>query len=286
MVGEPEHVTRPADSLASGREANGRPLVIVKGAGDLGSGVVWRLRRCGFPVVALERERPTVIRRAVAFASAVFEGEFVVEGVTGQRAALGDVSLLLEAGITPVLVDPQGESVSLLRPKVVVDAVLAKRNTGTSIDDAPLVIALGPGFCAGRDCHAVVETARGHYLGRVYWHGEALPNTGIPGEVRGVTEGRVLRAPAAGTFCPLVQIGETVEAGQVVARVEEQGVVARIGGVIRGILHDGLVVEGGMKVGDVDGRGERSHCFAVSDKALAVAGGVLEAILTWPGIWG
>jgi len=256
-------------------------LVAIKGGGDLGSGVAWRLHRCGVAVVILERAQPTVIRRAVAFASALYEGEVTVEGVRARRAAPEEVAGLLEQGIIPVLADPQGERLATLRPAVLVDAILAKRNTGTQIEDAPLVIALGPGFRAGRDCHAVIETARGHFLGRVYWQGEALPNTGVPGEVMGATEERVVRAPATGTLQPLVQIGDRVQAGQEVARVEGKAATARIGGVVRGILQAGLPVRAGMKVGDVDPRGERPFCFAVSDKALAIAGGVVEAIWTW-----
>ncbi len=256
-------------------------LVVVKGGGDLGSGVAWRLHRCGFRVVILEQPQPTVIRRAVAFASAVFEGEVTVEGVRGRRAALGEVEGLLAQGMVPVLVDPEARSLGVLQPAVLVDAIVAKRNTGTQITDAPLVIALGPGFCAGRDCHAVVETARGHFLGRVYWQGEALPNTGIPGEIAGVGEERVLRAPADGRFEALAEIGDRVEAGQVVARVQGEPVVTRIHGVLRGLLHPGLQVRAGQKVGDVDPRGERRFCFTISDKALSIAGGVLEAIGTW-----
>ncbi len=267
--------------MVPGTPLNNLPLVVVRGAGDLGSGVIWRLHHCGFSVVALEQPRPTVIRRAVAFATALFEGEATVEGVTGQRATLEEVPGLLRAGIVPVLADPEGRSLEPLRPEVLVDAILAKRNCGTAIGDAPLVIALGPGFEAGRDCHAVVETARGHYLGRVYWQGSALPNSGDPGTIAGVGPERVLRSPAAGTFRPLVRIGEQVQAGQVVARVDGQAVHARIAGVVRGLLQEDLPVHAGMKVGDVDPRGDPRHCFTVSDKSLAVAGGVLEAILSW-----
>lgn len=257
------------------------PRVVIKGGGDLGSGVAWRLWRCGFPVIVLEQPQPTVIRRAVALAAAVYEGEVTVEGLTARRAEPQEVEPLLASGRVPVLVDPQADSLAVLRPEVLVDAILAKRNTGTRLADAPLVIALGPGFCAGQDCHAVVETARGHMLGRVYWRGAALANSGIPGEVGGEGAKRVLRAPADGTFVPLAQIGDAVQAGQVLARVGDEPVRAQISGVLRGLLQAGLPVTTGMKVGDVDPRGERSSCFTISDKALAVAGGVLEAILTW-----
>ncbi|MGC8873858.1 MAG: selenium-dependent molybdenum cofactor biosynthesis protein YqeB [Chloroflexia bacterium] len=272
----------PRGSVTAGGKRPFAPLrVVLKGGGDLGSGVAWRLHRCGFHVVILEQPQPTVIRRTVAFASAIYQGEITVEGVTGKQAGPGEVAGLLAQGIIPVLIDPDARSLSVLRPSVLVDAILAKRNTGTRITDAPLVVALGPGFRAGRDCHAVVETARGHFLGRVYWDGEALPNTGIPGEVGGVNEERVLRAPAAGRFEALAEIGDLVEAGQVVARVQGEPVAARISGVLRGLLYPGLHVWAGQKVGDVDPRGERRFCFTISDKALSVAGGVLEAIGTW-----
>ncbi len=264
----------------AGRNKNAK-LIIVKGGGDLGSGVAWRLHRCGFRVVILECPCPTAIRRQVAFATAMYEGEITVEGVTARRATLEEAPALLEAGLIPVLADPEGRAVEVLRPDVLVDAVMAKRNTGTRLDDAPLVVALGPGFRAGRDCHAVVETARGHFLGRVYWEGEALPNTGIPGEVGGASEERVLRAPADGIFQPCAQIGDLVEAGQTVAWVDGHPVRARLRGVLRGLLAAGLEVHAGMKVGDVDPRAERSHCFTISDKALSIAGGVLEAVLSW-----
>lgn len=257
------------------------PQVVIKGGGDLGSGVAWRLWRCGFPVVVLEQAQPTVIRRAVALAAAVYEGVVTVEGLTARRAEVGEVDSLLAQGQVPVLVDPLAASLAALRPGVLVDAILAKYNTGTRLTDAPLVVALGPGFRAGQDCHAVVETARGHTLGRVYWRGEALANSGVPGEVGGVGAKRVVRAPADGTFEPLAQIGDAVRAEQVLARVGGEPVTAQIAGVLRGLLQAGLPVTAGMKVGDVDPRGERSSCFTVSDKSLAVAGGVLEAVLTW-----
>lgn len=255
-------------------------LVVVKGGGDLATGVAHRLHRAGMRVVITELPQPTVIRRPVAFASAVFEGEISVEGVTARRVeSVTQALACLDEGVVPVLVDPQAGVVRELRPDVVVDATIAKRNLGTHISDAPIVVALGPGFTAGVDCHAVVETARGHYLGRVITQGQATPNTGVPGAVLGYTEERVIRAPCGGVFRGERQIGDRVEAGQTVARVDGEPVVARISGVLRGLLADGLPVHAGMKVGDVDPRGVVDHCFTISDKARAVGGGVLEAIL-------
>ena len=255
-------------------------LVVVKGGGDLATGVAHRLHRAGMWVIITELPQPTVIRRPVAFASAVFEGEISVEGVTARRVeSVTQALACLDEGVVPVLVDPQAGVVRELRPDVVVDATIAKRNLGTHISDAPIVVALGPGFTAGVDCHAVVETARGHYLGRVITQGQATPNTGVPGAVVGHAEDRVVRAPCAGVFRGERRIGDRVEAGQSVARVDGEPIVARISGVLRGLLADGLPVHAGMKVGDVDPRGVVDHCFTISDKARAVGGGVLEAIL-------
>jgi len=196
----------------------------------------------------------------------------LVDGLEEARRALAE-------GVVPVLVDPQARMAMELQPQVVVDARMAKRNLGTRMDEAQVVIGLGPGFVAGRDVHAVVETLRGHYLGRVILEGEAAPNTGIPGPVGGESERRVLRAPTEGVFRALKRIGDMVAEGEVVARVDGEPVRSRLSGVLRGILHDGLTVRRGMKVGDVDPRGVRDYCFTISDKALAVGGGVLEAIL-------
>jgi xanthine dehydrogenase accessory factor len=255
-----------------------RPIAVVKGAGDLASGVGWRLHRVGFDVLMTEVPSPTVIRRTVAFAEAVHEGRVVIDGVvadlvedaTGARAAF-------ERDAVAVMVDPTCEKALTLPPDLVVDAIIAKKNLGTRITDAPAVIALGPGFRAGVDAHAVVETMRGHYLGRVILEGEALPNTGVPGEVGGASAERVLRAPVEGVFTGLCRIGDQVRAGDVLARVEGEPVVTTIDGVVRGILRDGLHVTPGFKVGDVDPRARPEHCFTISDKALSVAGGVLEA---------
>jgi len=261
--------------------SRGHHLAVVKGGGDLGTGVAWRLCRCGFRVLVTETAQPTVIRRAVAFASAVYEGAVVVDGITARLVADDDAATAAwAAGEVPVMVDAEGAVIRRLKPVVVVDAILAKRNTGTRRSDAPIVVALGPGFVAGVDCHAVVETQRGHDLGRVIWSGSAAPNTGIPGVIGGEGARRVLRAPAAGLFHPVRAIGERVAAGEIVAYVDQTPVRSSLDGVLRGILHDGLTVQAGMKVGDVDPRGEAAHCFTISDKSLAVAGGVLEAVLT------
>lgn len=255
-----------------------RPLALIKGAGDLASGVALRLLRAGFSVVMTEIARPTTVRRTVAFSEAVYDGRATVEGVEGIRADTPDQALRATAsGRIPVIVDPSADSVPSLRPLLLVDAVLAKRNLGTTVTDAPAVVALGPGFVAGRDAHAVVETMRGHTLGRVITQGAALPNTGVPGEVGGHAAERVLRAPAAGVFRGVLRIGDQVRAGDVAGHVDDRPVPSRLDGVVRGLLHDGLEVTEGFKLGDVDPRAERAHCFTVSDKALAIAGGVLEA---------
>ncbi len=258
--------------------------VLIKGAGDLATGVALRLMRCGFPVILTELAQPLAVRRTVSFAQAVYDGAWQVEEVTAQRATPEQAMALAAQGIAPVLVEPSAETVRALAPAVLVDAILAKRNTGTHIDDASLVIALGPGFAAGVDCHAVIETNRGHWLGRVIWQGAAEPNTGTPGIVGGRGVERVLRAPAAGSLTPHVQIGDTVAAGEPVATLttaagEAIAIRAPFAGRLRGMIHPSVAVTPGMKIGDVDARAARDFCFTVSDKALAVAGGALEAIL-------
>lgn len=259
-------------------------LVVLKGGGDIASGIAHRLYRAGFKLVILETNRPTVIRREVAFAEAIFEEEKVVEGVKARKAGDVDSALkILRYGEIPVLVDPRGLSISLLKPNVVVDAILAKKNLGTKIEDAPVVIGVGPGFTVGRDVHMVVETMRGHNLGKVIEEGSAIPNTGIPGNIAGYSEERVLRAPAEGLFLVRKKIGDLVDQGEVVAEVEGVALKATITGALRGLLREGLDVKKGMKVGDIDPRGIREYCFTISDKSRAVAGGVLEAVLYYKG---
>lgn len=260
-------------------------LTLIRGAGDIASGIALRLRRAGMSVVMTEIDRPTTIRRTVAFSDAVVSGEQSVEDVTARRAAHVEEALrLLETGVVPVLVDPNCLCREALKPDALVDAILAKRNLGTAITDAPAVIGVGPGFTAGTDCHAVVETMRGHTLGRVYYSSSALPNTNIPGLIGGFAGERVLRAPADGVFTGTRRIGDRVAAGETVGYVAGVPMTATISGVLRGLLSDGVTVKKGMKSGDVDPRGEREYCALVSDKALAVGGGVLEAILHLRGL--
>lgn len=255
-------------------------LVLIKGAGDLATGVAHRLFRAGINVVLTEREKPTVVRRPVSFAQAVFDGEAEIEGVVARRVeSLEEVGRSIAAGQIPLLVDPSLRCLAPLQPDVLVEATVSKRNTGVTLGSAPIVVALGPGYWAGRDVHAVVETARGHYLGRVIYRGAALPNTGVPGDTAGFTVQRVLRAPSSGSFYPCREIGDLVNAGDTVAYVDNYPVKAQISGVIRGLLHRGLEVSEGMKVGDIDPRAKREYCFTISDKARAVGGGVLEAVL-------
>ncbi len=263
-----------------------RILVCLRGGGDLATGVAYRLLRAGFPVVVLELPQPMVIRRAVSLAQAIFAGEMEVEGVQARRVeSVAEALALASTGVVPVLADPAGDSLPMLAPAVMVDARMVKRNPGdTDRGQAPLVVALGPGYTAGLDCHAVIETNRGHDLGRVIWQGAAEPDTGAPGLVAGRAAERVLRAPAGGPVQSAVQIGEPVAAGQLIATVGGRPLLAPFDGVLRGLVHDGVVVTAGKKVGDVDPRGIRQHCFTISEKALAIGGGVVEAVLSAPQI--
>lgn len=259
-------------------------LVIIRGAGDLASGIALRLLRSGMQVVMTDLPKPLAIRRTVAFCEAIRLGEITIEGVTARFAPDPDSARqLLKQGYLPVLADPEGLCVPALQPIAVVDAILAKRNLGTKITDAPIVIGIGPGFTAGEDCHAVVESMRGHTLGRAIYHGSALPNTNIPGLIGGFAGERVLRAPATGVFHTVLEIGAAVSAGDITGYVEGQPMRCTIGGTLRGLIADGTYVRQGLKCGDVDPRGDASYCALVSDKALAIGGGVLEAILCRSG---
>ena len=255
-------------------------LILVKGAGDLATGTAVRLVRSGFQVVMTEVAQPTAVRRTVAFSQCMYDGTAVVEGITARRTAGRDQArAALAAGEIPVLADPQAAILAQLPFMAVVDAILAKKNLGTHITDAPIVLALGPGFTAGSDCHGVIETKRGHDLGRLILVGSAIPNTGVPGDVGGYTKERIIRAPADGPFEPVAQIGQQVNVGQIVAMVNGIPVTAQLTGIVRGMLPAGIPVTAGMKAGDIDSRCEVRHCFTVSDKARAIGGGVLEGIL-------
>ena len=295
-------------------------LIICRGAGDLATGIIHRLHRAGHRVIALETDYPAAIRRQVSFCEAVYDGSAVVEGVTARLVpALADaetdtetysgendtpaahivsekwdssaIEAVLEAGEVPLLIDPKGESIALLKPDVVVDAIIAKKNLGTTINMAPLVIGVGPGFTAGQDVHLVIESMRGHNLARIITDGMAQPNTGVPGNIAGFTSERVIHAPAAGYIHDVRKIGDIVQKGDEIARIypdkesydnalsEYVSVNATITGIIRGLIREGYYFREGFKIADIDPReSELTNCFTISDKARSIAGSVLEAV--------
>ena len=264
-------------------------LIIVRGGGDLATGTIYKLKKSGFRVLILEAPYPSAIRRNVSFCEAVYQGSQTVEDLTCHRAeTLEQARQLLSEGKLTVLVDPAGEAIKELKPLAVVDAILAKKNLGTSRELAPITVALGPGFTAGVDVDAVVETKRGHHLGRVLWSGTAAPNTGVPGIIGGYGRERVIHCPAKGIVRSLKKITDTVSKGDEIALVEtETGVVpveATLDGILRGLIRDGYPVSVGFKMADIDPRAEEyDNCFTISDKARCIAGGVLEAILQRKG---
>ena len=259
--------------------------ILIRGAGDLASGVAWRLYQAGYiEILMTDIAVPTTVRRTVAFSPAIYDGEAQVEGVkarlvtdkAGADAAHAD-------GEIAVIADPETTCLNWYQPDVLIDGILAKYNTGTKIDDAPLVIGMGPGFTAKQDVDYAIETKRGHYLGRIISEGSPVPDTGVPGNIAGFTSERIIRAGADGTFKALRKIGDLVKAGEELAVVTTEGgdevvTYANIAGVVRGMLQDGVIVTKGMKSGDVDPRGEVSYCQTISDKALAIGGGVLQAV--------
>lgn len=295
-------------------------LIICRGAGDLATGIIHRLHRAGHRVIALETDYPAAIRRQVSFCEAVYDGSAAVEGVTARLVpALADaetdtetysgindtpaahivsekwdssaIEAVLEAGEVPLLIDPKGESIALLKPDVVVDAIIAKKNLGTTINMAPLVIGVGPGFTAGQDVHLVIESMRGHNLARIITDGMAQPNTGVPGNIAGFTSERVIHAPAAGYIHDVRKIGDIVQKGDEIARIypdkesydnalsEYVPVNATITGIIRGLIREGYYFRKGFKMADIDPReSELTNCFTISDKARSIAGSVLEAV--------
>lgn len=266
-----------------------KDLVIVRGGGDLATGTIYKLYQCGFQVLVLEIPEPTSIRRHVSFSEAVYLGSQKVEDVTCYLAeSLEEAKELLQKGELAMIVDPKGELIRALKPLAVVDAILAKKNCGTYRGMAPITVALGPGFTAGKDVDAVIETKRGHHLGRVILEGEAAPNTGIPGVIGGYGKERVIYSPAEGIFRNRRKIADIVKKGEVIAEVEQNGacipVTASIDGLIRGLIRDGYPVTKGFKIADIDPRTEEcQNCFMISDKARCIAGGVVEAILHLKG---
>ena len=260
-------------------------LVIVRGGGDIATGTINRLYQCGFKVLVLEVAAPSAIRRNVAFSEAVYQGEQKVEDVTCFLAEnIEDAVTMLNEGKLVMLVDPEGASIRKLQPMAVVDAILAKKNLGTNKGMAEITVALGPGFEAGKDVDAVIETKRGHSLGRVIYQGQAIKNTGIPGMIGGYTKERVIHSPAEGKLRNVKKITDIVKQGDIIARIEtgEKSipVEATIDGLLRGLIRDGYPVTKGFKIADIDPRiDEYDNCFTISDKARCIAGGVLEAIL-------
>ncbi len=261
-------------------------IVLIRGGGDLASGVAYRLHRAGLRVVITELPEPLAVRRLVSFAEAIYRGEIIIEGVTGRRVDdYSDTLRILQVftrGQIPVIIDPPAKAIQALHPTVVVDARMTKHRAELIPTPVKLIIGLGPGFIAGENCHAVIETRRCHMLGRVIWQGGSEPNTGVPDPVDGRSAERVLRAPAEGVLTAFVDIGDHVEPGQTIAEVSGQPVVAPFAGVLRGLIHPGITVKQGMKIGDVDPRDDPRYCTLISDKSLAIAGGVLEAILSRP----
>jgi xanthine dehydrogenase accessory factor len=263
------------------------PTVLIRGGGDLATGVAVRLHRCGFHIVITEIEQPLAVRRLVSLAEAVYAGEVQIEDVRGRHVEdLEAARRALQGGVIPVLVDPEAACRESLLPDVLVDGRMLKIPPDLGRTAAPLVVGLGPGFTAGVDCHAVVETNRGHRLGRVYWDGCAETDTGVPEPVYGYDEERVLRAPIAGRLQSNCPLGTVVRKGEAIAVIGGVDLVAPFDGVLRGLMHDGLMVEADMKVGDLDPRMDPAYCRQISDKSLAVGGGVLEAVLSVPALRG
>lgn len=271
-----------------GQKRENQPWVLVRGAGDLATGTIVRLCRCGFRVAVTECANPSAIRRRAALCEAVWQGQATVEGVTCRRVEDTDAAVRVsQADEVPLLVDERADCVTAFRPAAVVDAILAKRNLGTSREMAPITVGLGPGFTAGEDVDAVIETMRGHHLGRVLLQGAAIPNTGVPGVIAGYAAERVIHAPASGemTFVQdesgkTIDIGALVKKGQEIARVGGVPVLATIDGVLRGLIRAGYPVTEGLKIADIDPRPEQvAYCDTVSDKARAIGGGVVEALL-------
>ena len=256
-------------------------IIGIKGAGEMASAVAWRLYNSGFrKIFMMETDYPLAVRRKVSFCEAIHDGRVVVEGIVAVRSnGLDEIKNAWDKKQITVMVDPGWTIIKQIRPQVVIDAILAKKNLGTNRTESPLVIGLGPGFTAPEDVHLVIETNRGHNLGRIITRGEAEKDTGIPGIINGYTEERVLRAPDNGIFEANSSIGDLVKVGDTLGSVNEKKVRAGLDGALRGLIRSGTRVTQGLKIGDIDPRGDQSYCFTISDKARAIAGSVLEAIL-------
>ena len=261
-------------------------IIGIRGGGDIATGVACRLHNSGFRVYIMEIEKPLMVRRTVCFAQAVIDYEATVEGVTAKleaKASLEGFEKLWCDELIPIIIDPSGASIEIIKPTALVDGILAKKNLGTKKEMAKITIGLGPGFTAGEDVSYVIETQRGHYLGKVIDNGTAIPDTGIPENVLGYTSERVLRSPESGIFFSDKNIGESVLCGEVIGNIKNDGiddpVLASINGVLRGLIADGTKVPKGMKIADIDPRNDNKYCYSISDKARAIGGGVLEAIM-------
>lgn len=256
-------------------------VVVVKSGGDIASGVIQKLHRTGFRVLVLEMENPTSIRRAVCFSEAVYNGKMELEGITSVHVKnIVEIYHAWSNDYVPVLVDPKGEYIDKFKPIAIVDAIIAKKNTGMNINLAPITIAIGPGFEAGKDVSVVIESNRGHDLGRLIFNGCAEPNTEKPGSIEGYTFDRVLYAPEDGTIKLEHEIGDIVKSGDIIGYVNGQSIISKIDGIVRGLIREDTYVHKGMKIGDVDPRVEElKNCYTISDKARAIGGAVLEAIM-------
>lgn len=255
-----------------------RPVIVLRGGGDLATGIIQKLHRAGNALLILDVPEPTAIRRGVALCDAMFTGEKTVEDVTAKKIeSLDEVEELWDRELIPILADPEGRAIETVRPMAVVDAIIAKKNLGTSRDMAPITVGVGPGFVAGEDVDVVIETARGHDLGRLIFEGPPSENTGIPGNIMGYTAERVIHAPAAGVVENQNDIGDMVKKGEVISLIGSTPVFSKLDGVLRGMIGDGTEVHKGMKIADVDPRGEREACYTISDKSRNIGGGVLEA---------
>lgn len=263
-----------------------KDLIIIRGGGDLASGTIYKLYQAGFPLIVLEIENPSAIRRNVAFSEAVYNGSHTIEGVTATLVkTIDEAAACVKDGGLPIMVDPKGAAIDALKPAAVVDAILAKKNLGTNRKMAPVTIGLGPGFTAGEDVDAVIETKRGHNLGRVIYQGQAIANTGIPGIIGGFGKERVMHSPAEGVLHNVRQITDIVKKDDVIAEIETADgervpVYATLDGILRGLIREGYPVTKGFKIADIDPRVEQhENCFSISDKARCIAGGVLEAVM-------